>query len=272
VANCQVGLFLVGVVSDGAAMLDHHLYLPSSWCDETEEGRERRAKVHVPEDLRFRTRAQVAADLVRGVVVLGQVRLDWVVSPEPYATSDEFLDELERLEQRYLMEVPGTTVVADLDTPAIGPSAWPALLNHAPAARWSVAAVYERWPDLWFRSGSSDWAVVRVRPERLHGPGGPAWLVMRRSPGPTAPRFYLSNSGSETPPELLPRVLEAQERASGYLDETRRLLGQGHYETRSWIGWHHHMSLVALAHLAVTLSRPVDRAAATEPPGGFPSW
>ena len=27
------------------------------------------------------------------------------------------------------------------------------------------------------------------------------------------------------------------------------------YETRSWVGWHHHMTLVGLAHLFVTLMR-----------------
>ncbi len=27
------------------------------------------------------------------------------------------------------------------------------------------------------------------------------------------------------------------------------------YETRSWAGWHHHMSLVAMAHLFITLTR-----------------
>ena len=27
------------------------------------------------------------------------------------------------------------------------------------------------------------------------------------------------------------------------------------YETRSWVGWHHHMTLVELAHLFVTLTQ-----------------
>ena len=27
------------------------------------------------------------------------------------------------------------------------------------------------------------------------------------------------------------------------------------YETRSWVGWHHHMSLVGLAHLFATLTQ-----------------
>jgi SRSO17 transposase len=32
-------------------------------------------------------------------------------------------------------------------------------------------------------------------------------------------------------------------------------LGMAQYETRLWVGWHHHMSLLAMAHLFVTLTR-----------------
>ena len=33
--NCQVGVFLVGVTPGGSALLDHQLYLPESWCEDT---------------------------------------------------------------------------------------------------------------------------------------------------------------------------------------------------------------------------------------------
>ena len=53
--NCQVGVFLVGVTPDGIALLDHQLYLHGSWYDGPAAAR-RRAKVHVPESLTFRTK------------------------------------------------------------------------------------------------------------------------------------------------------------------------------------------------------------------------
>ena len=37
--NCQVGVFLVGVTPAGAALLDHRLYLPKPWCEDTPEAR-----------------------------------------------------------------------------------------------------------------------------------------------------------------------------------------------------------------------------------------
>ena len=53
--NCQVGVFLVGVTPGGAALLDHGLYLPETWCEDTEACRDRRAKVHIPEAVPFET-------------------------------------------------------------------------------------------------------------------------------------------------------------------------------------------------------------------------
>src|SRR5262249_14448893 len=62
--NCQVGVFLVGVTPAGSALLDHRLFLPESWCAATLEAQARRDKAHIPEDLPFRTKPQLAAELV----------------------------------------------------------------------------------------------------------------------------------------------------------------------------------------------------------------
>src|SRR3954469_10077179 len=96
--NCQVGVFLVGVTPGGMALLDHQLYLPESWCEDTPDAKDRRDKAHVPEGLPFRTKPRIAAELVRAVAVLGTVALDWVVADEEYGRAGHFLDELEALE------------------------------------------------------------------------------------------------------------------------------------------------------------------------------
>ena len=38
-------------------------------------------------------------------------------------------------------------------------------------------------------------------------------------------------------------------------EDAKNDLGMARYETRSYVGWHHHMSLVAMAHLFITLTR-----------------
>jgi SRSO17 transposase len=109
--NGQVGVYLVGVTPGGSAMLDHQLYLPESWCQDTQECRDRRQKVHIPEAVSFQTKPQIAAGLIRQTVAVDLVDLDWITADEEYGKNGEFLDEVERLELRYVVEVPVTTTV-----------------------------------------------------------------------------------------------------------------------------------------------------------------
>ena len=72
--NCQVGVFLIGVTPAGSALLDHRLFLPESWCAATREAKDGGSAAHIPEDVTFRTKPQIAAELIRNVAVLGPGR------------------------------------------------------------------------------------------------------------------------------------------------------------------------------------------------------
>src|SRR6476659_9099468 len=60
--NCQVGVFLIGVTPAGSALLDHQLFLPEAWCESTRQAEERREAAHIPKDVTFRTKPQIAAE------------------------------------------------------------------------------------------------------------------------------------------------------------------------------------------------------------------
>src|SRR3954447_23790238 len=109
--NCQVGVFLVGVTPAGAALLDHRLYLPKPWCEDTPEARGRREEAHIPEGVAFQPKARIAAELVHNVAVLGQTALDWVVADEEYGKAGHFHDAMDELGQKYVVEVPTTNTV-----------------------------------------------------------------------------------------------------------------------------------------------------------------
>ena len=98
-------MYLIAVTPAGTALLDHQLYLPASWY-EGESAAARHAEAHVPEGQPFQTKPEIAAGLVHNVVVLGAVELDWITADEEYGKNGDLLDELERLERRYVMEVP----------------------------------------------------------------------------------------------------------------------------------------------------------------------
>jgi SRSO17 transposase len=267
--NCQVGVYLVGVVPGGTALLDHQLFLPESWCEPTEAAGRRRAKVYVPESVGFQTKPQIAAGLIRRAVALDQVPLDWITADELYGRSGEFLDELEALERKYVVEIPVTTTVWTAD-PA---TCIPPYRGHGPVptlpSRESVRSVREivsQWePGRWYRlcvgQGAKGPLVYEFAAKRVwavrHGKAGPpCWLVVRRSLEATPEvKYYISNGAEETPLGVLARVACARHRIEEFLEDSKSYLGMAQYETRSWIGWHHHMSLVGMAHWFITLTR-----------------
>jgi SRSO17 transposase len=266
--NCQVGVFLIGVAPAGAALLGQRLYLHGSWYEGKEASR-RRAEAHIPEGVPFLTKPQIAAELVRDVAVLGVISLDWVVADEGYGRDGELLDELERIGQKYVMEVPTTTTAWTSDpascVPAYSGRGQPPSRPTREAVR-SVAAIAAAlpagaWSRLQVREGATgplvfEFAAVRVWAVRHRKPGPPIWLLIRRSleEAPEV-KYYVSNGDAETTLGVLASVACSRHQVEDFFEDGKGYLGMAQYETRSWTGWHHHMTLVALAHLFVTLTR-----------------
>jgi SRSO17 transposase len=267
--NCQVGVFLVGVTPSGSALLDHQLYLPGDWCEETKVCRDRREKVHIPETIAFQTKPQIAAALIRETVVLGVVGLDWITADEEYGRNGEFLDEVEQLELRYVVEVPVTTTVWTEDPASCVPpygGRGPVPTKPSREAVASVVAVVsslkpEQWRTLNLGQGTKgplcfEFAAVRVWAVRHGKAGPPIWLLVRRTLEPIPEvKYYVSNADASTLLEVLAQVACTRHKVEDFFEDAKSYLGMAQYETRSWVGWHHHMSLVAMAHLFITLTR-----------------
>lgn len=267
--NCQVGVFLVGVTPAGSALLDHQLFLPEAWCAATREAKRRRDAAHIPAGVPSRTKPRIAAELVRNVAVLGQVELDWVVADSEYGRAGHFLDELELLEQRYVLEVPVTAVFWTSDPagsiPAYsGRGRKPTAPTRA-AARTAAEVANElpasAWRALQVREGATgplvfEFVALRAWGVRHRTPGPPCWLLIRRSLGAEPElKYYISNADAQTPLTTLALVACCRCRVEEFFEDGKSYLGMTQYETRSWVGWHHHMTLVGLAHLFVTLAR-----------------
>jgi SRSO17 transposase len=267
--NCQVGVFLIGVTPAGAALLDHRLYLPKPWCEPTPEAQGRREKAHIPEGVTFQPKARIAAELVRNIAVLGQTTLDWVVADEEYGKAGHFHDAMDELEQKYVVEVPVTTTVWTADPATCVPP--PGARGRVPTAPTregvlSVVAVAAglpvgAWHALKVREGAVGplvfkFAAVRAWAMRDQKPGPPVWLLIRRSLEETPEvKYYISNGDAETTREVMALVACSRFRVEEFFEACKSYLGMSQYETRSYVGWHHHMALVAVAHLFVTLTR-----------------
>jgi SRSO17 transposase len=268
--NCQVGVFLVGVTPAGSALLEHQLYLPETWASDAD----RRKETSVPEDVSFQTKPQIGIELLRRTRRHGLVRFDWVTADEFYGHNGDFLEALEAMQQRYVVEVPVNTTVWTVDPQTQvpthegrrGPVATlpprdrvqqhvrtvRALAQSLPAAAWQV---------LQLRTGAKGplafaFARVRVWAVRQRRPGPSCWLLLRRSLEPDGEvKYYLSNAIAEEPLETMALVTGTRYRVEEYFEEGKSYLGMAQYEARAWSSWHHHMGLVALAHLFVTLTR-----------------
>jgi SRSO17 transposase len=246
--NCQVGVFLLGVTPAGNALLDHQLYLPESWAADAE----RRKKTRVPPEIKFQTKPQIAAALV----ARSSVRFDWITADEEFGRDGDFLDALEGNQQCYLLEVPANTTVYPHEP-----------LRQTPdGSAWQVGQLAQTfsakaWRVIQLREGAKgplafEFARLRVWAMRHRRAGPQIWLLIRRSLEPVPEvKCYISNAAADVPLETMALVTGARWPVEEFFEDAKGKLGMAHYEARSWTSWHHHMSLVALAHLYVVQVR-----------------
>jgi SRSO17 transposase len=243
--NCQVGVFLVGVTPAGTVLLDHQLYLPEAWAGDAA----RRKATRVPEEITFQTKPQIADVLVGRTAV----RFDWVTADEEFGHDGALLDALERRPQRYLVEIPCDTTVWTERPMRATPDEFVRQVRNV------AMMIPERsWETIKLREGAKgplafEFARLRVWSVRHRRAGPVLWLLIRRSLE-AAPevKYYLSNAGPDVPLRTMAQVTGVRWRVEEFFEDAKGQLGMSQYEARSWTSWHHHMSLVALAHLYVT--------------------
>jgi SRSO17 transposase len=265
-ANCQVGVFLTGVTPGGTALLEAQLFL----TEERSVDRAHREKTRVPEEVKFQTKPQIAAELIRRTLAADRVRFDWITADELYGANGDFLDALEAMDQRYVVEVKKNTIVWTAD-PATLPGAYPGPKQRkklgyyrypetVSVEKLAAGLAPEAWQPLVLREGAKgplvhEFAIVRVWAMRHYKPGPPIWLLFRRTTEKTDLKYYVSNASQETPWQQMALAGASRWRVEECFEDGKMHLGMADYEARSWDSWHHHMSLVALAHLYVTLTK-----------------
>ncbi len=167
----------------------------------------------------------------------------------------------------YLAEVPADTRVwtrtPPVEPPGRGPLGrprlYPRVAKSAPSPeRVEVLAEQlsrAQWKRYLIKEGSkgpllADFAFMRVTLVRQALPGPRGWLVLRRSvTAPTETKFYLSNAPARCAPKELVHVSGMRWPIETLLKEGKGEVGMDHYETRTWLGWHHHMAQTFMAHL-----------------------
>ena len=263
-ANCQAGVFLGYASRHGHTLLDRRLYLPEEWVADAAYAARREA-CGIPAGTIFQTKTELGAAMIQAVRQAETLRCRWVACDEGFGRDTALLDHIADLGRWYYAEVPHDTRVWP-DRPATAVPAWSgrgrrptrARLVDPAAATQTVAALAAALPAVaWtphvIKEGSkgpiaADFARRRVVAVRDGLPGPDVWLVLRRNPATGELKTYLANAPAETPQAALARLSGMRWPIERCFEEGKQHLGLGDYEVRSWRGWHHHLTLVILAH------------------------
>lgn len=262
-ANCQAGVFLSYASSKGYTLLDRRLYLPEEWVDD-EAFAERRKKCGVPDDITFQTKPQLAAEMLEVVHQAACLPFRWLTCDTAFGRDTQFLDTVGKFVS-YFAEVDFDTRVW-ISRPATAIPDWsgngrkPTRLRlvegepdaiHAEEVAQTLPST--AWQRLKIKEGTkgplvADFACLRVVAARNSLPGPDVWLIFRRNRTTGEIKYYLSNAPIDTSIETFAWLSGMRWPIETCFEESKQELGMGDYQVRSWTGWHHHMTLVILAH------------------------
>jgi SRSO17 transposase len=235
--NCQVTVNCHYAERTIAWPIATRLYLPEHWADDAD----RRKRAKVPEGIAFRTKPQIALELLDRARDWG-VRWACVVADADYGDNPNFLDGLERRRQRYVVAVRSDFAVR---LPGRG--------QPMRRADDSVAAQAARsWRSVTWREGSQGWMrgrFVATRGWRVTSAGRRrAGGLIGEDGSDGKRRYYWSNFG---PAVALERMVEYAHRrhwVEQYHEEAKGLLGWAQYQGRLWRGFHRQAVSVMLAY------------------------
>jgi len=264
VANSQVGVYLGYASRQGYSLIEGQLFVPAAWFDD--EHASQRQACGVPAALLFHSKPALGLALLQRAIQRDSLPFAWVTADALYGDSPAFRDGVAALHKWYFTEIKCSTLVWR-SRPALYLPPWqgrgrpPTRLRLCPPTQRPLCVQdllaslpQQAWTSATLKEGSKgpivcDFAFLRITEARHNLPGPELWLVIRRNiQNPTEVKFYFSNAPAATPLLDLVRISGMRWPIETLFEEAKGELGLDHYEMRSWLGWHHHMLLVALAH------------------------
>jgi SRSO17 transposase len=251
VENCQVGVYLGYISHTGHALVDFRIYLPREWTSD----RKRMNKAGVPRDVGFRTRHELALDMLdeRG----GLLPHRWVAGDDEMGRSSWFRQQLRQRGEHYLLAVPSNTLVRDL-VPPDPPYCGHGRRKQTPfvrADKWCATLPADAWETIEVRDGEKGplltqvaWTLVQAKSEGKVSDVAESLVVFReqQSDGSFKHDYLLSNEIATQPPVEMAWVYKAEHRIEECLKQAKSEAGLADYQVRTWEGWHHHQCLSLL--------------------------
>ena len=266
VGNCQVAVSLHHVGEQGSTVLGWRLYLPESWTKD----RKRREEAGIPEEVIFKTKWQLSLNMIDQARVWGLPNRI-VVADAGYGDTTEFREELEARQLPYVVGISSTTGVwskpPQTEVPRYqgrgGPPTRYVYGKQRPTSAQDAAVQAKSWKRIRWRQGTKGWlesrfVALRVQPSHGFVRGQPphkeVWLLIEWPESEKEPtKYFLCDLPATYTLRRLVRLAKCRWKIEQDYQQLKEELGLDHYEGRSWIGWHHHTTLVMLAHAFLTL-------------------
>ncbi|MFE3144873.1 IS701 family transposase [Streptomyces scopuliridis] len=287
VTNCQVGVSLHLASDHASAAVDWRLFLPESWdpaspkADPDKTGR--RERCGIPEDVGHMEKWQLALDMVEETRSWG-IEVPLAIADAGYGDCAAFRLGLRAHGMHYMVGISATMTAQPGDAvpvcePYAGTGRPPVPKYPAPAQsvkQLVIAAGRKAARPVQWREGSrpgrgrtghkrmySRFVALRIRPagreirQAADGPELPECRLLAEWPAgePEPVQFWLSDLPTATPQTTLVRLAKLRRRIEHDYREMKQALGLAHFEGRTWGGWHHHVTLVSVAHAFCTLQR-----------------
>ncbi len=281
ITNCQIGVFAAYVSRHGHALIDRALYLPKAWADDAA----RRAAAHVPPGIRFATKPRLAIGMIERAIAAG-VSFAWVAADSICGVGGIEM-ALRRAGKGYVLGVnansqfnswgtkPDVAGTAEAVAQARDASAWQRLSagegtkgarldDWARLAKGSVRRSWMEWQDEGYLE------LANLDTDEFNPGLSGTWtrgLLIRRNIGDRSLAYFTTWCPAGTTIETLVAVEGSRWAIEDSFETAKAELGLDHNETRSWHGWHRHVSLVMLAFaMLASIRRHANQPAPSQTP------
>ncbi len=251
ITNCQIGVFATYVSRHGHGFIDRALYLPKSWTDDPT----RLKATYVPSTVDFATKPQLAATMITRAIATA-VPFRWVAGDTVYGVGDIERD-LRRAGKGYVLGVGASHVFRSWGKPRAIAGTAANIAETLEASDWVrlSAGLGTKGPRL------HDWCYLELadlETEEFTDQSDGLWtrgLLIRRNIADGDLAYFTTWCPTGTPIEKLVSVEGHRWAIEDSFETAKNEFGLDHNETRSWHGWHRHVSLVMLAFAMMAVIR-----------------